>query len=221
MSYVKNAVRTVRTLSAAEVRKVLAVIGEHRTGFRDYVIVLFALRTGCRETEIVKLDVGDVATNGREIKSRVELRYFANKGRKLKTPSKKARPQTQRIFLGKQIRRSLLKFLTWKKRGGESIALDAPLFCAGVYARSGELGTRLATRSMRHMWQTWQRRAGFTAPLFTFHELRHTFATALYARTKDPFLVQRAIRHKDVNTTQIYTHVSDDDLRRALEEQPS
>lgn len=225
MSYAGRAVRAVRTLSAAERRKVLETIGKHRDGFRDYVIVSFALGTGTRENEIAALDVGDVATSPREIRSRVELRTFANKGRKSKAaarPGKRpAKPQTQRIFLGKSVRRLLLKYVGWKKRNGEPVALDAPLFVAGVSSRAVGDHPRLSTRAMRRMWRLWQVRAGFTAPFFTFHELRHTFATLLYAKTKDPFLVQRAIRHRDVTTTQIYTHVSDDELRRALEEQPA
>lgn len=224
MSYVKNAVRTVRVLSAAERRKVLETIGKHRDGFRDYVIVSFALGTGTRENEIAALDVGDVATSPREIRSRVELRTFANKGRKSKAaakPGAKTKPQTQRIFLGKHTRRLLLKFIGWKKRNGEPIGPTAPLFVAGVTSHAAGDHPRISTRAMRKNWRTWQVRAGFTAPFFTFHELRHTFATALYAATKNAFLVQRAIRHKDISTTQVYTHVSDDELRRALEEQPA
>lgn len=222
MSYVKNTLRTVRTLSALEQRKALETIGEHRDGFRDYVIVSVALGTGLRETELAALDVGDVADvigkGALEVRRRVELRTFAHKG---PAPKKgRARPKTQRIFLSRVVRKKLAKFLGWKKREGESLAPAAPLFCAGYSSHAGKRGARIADRSLRHMWRTWQTRAGFKAPLFTFHELRHTFATTLANRTKDPRYVQRALRHANLETTKIYMQVTDDDLARALEEQP-
>lgn len=217
MSYVKNAVRNVRVLSPAEQKKLLDVTGEHRDGFRDHMIVSLALGSALRESEIAALNVGDVA-KGREIRTRVELRFFAHKGTaKRKDP----RPIVQVIFPPKLVRRKLLKFLTWKKREGQSITPDAPLFCAAAFTRSGEPGVRIASRTMRHMFRVWQKRAGFDGTLFTFHELRHTALTTLFRRTKNVMLVQRAARHKSVTTTMIYTHTSDDELRAALEEQPS
>ncbi len=49
------------------------------------------------------------------------------------------------------------------------------------------------------------------------HALRHTFATHLYRRTGDILVVQRALGHRDLSTTQIYTHLVDDALEDALE----
>ena len=43
----------------------------------------------------------------------------------------------------------------------------------------------------------------------TFHAWRHTFATFLWEKTGDIYLVQKALRHSSVKTSEIYTHVSD------------
>jgi site-specific recombinase XerD len=48
------------------------------------------------------------------------------------------------------------------------------------------------------------------------HMLRHTFATEMYSRTRDILLVQRALGHARIGTTEIYTHVSDWELREAM-----
>ncbi|HEX5839110.1 MAG TPA: tyrosine-type recombinase/integrase [Anaerolineales bacterium] len=47
--------------------------------------------------------------------------------------------------------------------------------------------------------------------------MRHTFATHLYGATNDLLVVQRALGHRDVSTTQIYTHLVDGQLEEALE----
>ncbi len=220
MPFVKNAIRSVpRSLSKAEQRKILAVTGEHVDGFRDHMIVSLALGTGLREGELAALDVGDVAINSKTIRSRVQLRSFARKGLKagsLKGPPGKVsekresdQAKAQRVFVPKLARRKLLKFIAWKKKVGELIGPDNPLF---VSSR----GDRIAVRTMRHLWRTWQKRAGFEH-FYTFHELRHTALTNLYGATKDLVLVQRQARHASVTTTQIYAHVSDEDLQKAVD----
>ena len=49
-----------------------------------------------------------------------------------------------------------------------------------------------------------------------FHLLRHTYLSRLYGRTKDIRVVQEVAGHADISTTQIYTHLSGEDVRRAM-----
>lgn len=51
-----------------------------------------------------------------------------------------------------------------------------------------------------------------------FHDLRHTFATRLYRRTRDLRLVQRALDHQSIETTLRYENSDIEDLRAALDE---
>lgn len=51
----------------------------------------------------------------------------------------------------------------------------------------------------------------------TPHMLRHTAATLLIEEGMDMRFVQRLLGHQSISTTEIYTHVSDVSLRRALE----
>lgn len=204
MSYVQNAVRlSPRTLSREEQLRVLKVSGEHVEGFRDHMIISLALGSALRESELAALNVGDVASGPKDIRTKIELVAFARKG-----GPDASRPQ-QRVFVPKMARRKLEKYLVWKKRNKEPVGPQAALFLSNR-------GDRIATRTMRHLWRVWQKRAAFEH-LYTFHELRHTSLTNLYAATKDVLLVQKQARHASVTTTQIYAHVSDDDMRAAVE----
>jgi len=48
------------------------------------------------------------------------------------------------------------------------------------------------------------------------HTLRHSFATDLYRETRKIRLVQKALGHANLSTTQIYTHIVDEELEGAL-----
>jgi integrase len=64
-------------------------------------------------------------------------------------------------------------------------------------------------------WQTATRQADVKN--LRFHDLRHTFATRLLRAKGNLKLVQRMLRHTQITTTMKYAHVTDADLREALE----
>ncbi|MCX5801228.1 MAG: tyrosine-type recombinase/integrase [Candidatus Eisenbacteria bacterium] len=108
------------------------------------------------------------------------------------------------VFLNKQLCRLL---------GGYVRPLNAtdgtPLFSS---RHGGRLGPRQVQLRLKH----WLANAGIARPL-SIHSLRHTFATRLYSKTGDLRLVQRALGHKHITTTEIYARVEDSALRKALE----
>ena len=192
-----------RTLTDLEQKLLLKVTGEHRDGFRDHVIISFALGTGLREHELLALDLGDVFDDAGCAKRRITLRVFKRSADE---------PAVQEVVLPDLVRAKLEKLRAWKKREGESLAPDAPLFVS-------RLGKRLSSRQLRENFGVWQERAGFERHL-SFHALRHTACSTLYRRTKDIRITQRFARHKSILTTSIYAHPSDEDLVRAVRELP-
>jgi site-specific recombinase XerD len=71
-------------------------------------------------------------------------------------------------------------------------------------------------REMDLRFKHWLEKSGIKRHL-TVHSLRHTFAMNLYRQTGDLRLVQTALGHKHIGTTEIYARVEDKALRRALE----
>ena len=74
-------------------------------------------------------------------------------------------------------------------------------------------GRRLRTRNLRKMIKTYCRRAGLPDRITT-HSLRHTCATELLRGGADIRYVQELLGHSDIGTTQIYTRVLPDDLKK-------
>lgn len=90
---------------------------------------------------------------------------------------------------------------------GKDAKPDAPLFRAH--------GRRLSTRQIQRIVTARIAEAGIDKPI-TAHSLRHSFATRLYNQTGDIRLVQQALRHAHVTTTELYAQVDPLRWRQAV-----
>lgn len=78
-------------------------------------------------------------------------------------------------------------------------------------------GGKVSTRYMRIMVKRIARKAEVNEwEKVSPHTLRHTFATDLYRRTGNLRLVQKALGHASIQTTQLYTHLVDGELEEAM-----
>ncbi len=173
------------TLTKAEQDALLSA-----TTGRDHLIFSLALGTGLRLAEVVGVNVGDVYLNDTP-RSRIRLRVTKG-GRK------------GDVFLPDALLPKLKQFWSYKRRGGESLDFDAPLFC-------NQTGQRISKRRVQVAFRSWQIKAGFDR-LYPFHALRHTAVTNVYRSSRDLFLAQRFARHVSPLTTVVYTHPSDEEL---------
>jgi site-specific recombinase XerD len=76
-------------------------------------------------------------------------------------------------------------------------------------------GRRLTTRHVQRLFTRYATDAGLSVS--STHALRHTFAMDLYERTGDVLLVQKALRHRSLESTMVYARADDRRLRVALE----
>ncbi len=195
MAYATRTRRPPRTLTDEETAKVLKVSGKDRDGFRDHMILSFALGCGLRESEIVALDVRDVSADGVKPFRTLQLRVFKRGGGH-------SDPKAQRVPLPDGTFYKLEKYL--KTLDGRK----------GALFLSRKKGGRLSTRAVRALFQRWQVRAGFDHA-YSFHHLRHTAISNIQRKGRDLRVSQKFARHANINTTTIYEHASDEEVLRA------
>ena len=161
-------------------------------GLRDVAMLELLYATGIRVGELVGLDLDDID------RERNVVRVFG-KGRKERS-----------VPFGRPAARAL-DF--WLKHARPQLAVDGSGAAVFLGARGGRIDQR-TVRTMVH-----RRMADVPgAPDIGPHGLRHTAATHLLEGGADLRSVQELLGHASLATTQLYTHVTTDRLRRAYQQ---
>lgn len=174
-------------------RNALVGLEELTANHRDTAIIALFLNTGLRLQELVGLDLGDLRHDN--------LRVLG-KGNKERL-----------IPLNSTARAALEVYLAERKDKSPS----SPLFVSHKRCRFTPQGIR----DMLRKYIDLARERGYISrhENITPHKLRHTFATMLYRKSgNDLRLVQDTLGHASISTTQIYTHVSQERKKAALED---
>jgi tyrosine recombinase XerC len=163
-------------------------------GLRDAAILECLYSSGMRVSEVVSLNTEDLPEYGDSLR-------VIGKGRK-----------ERMVFLGRAARESVAEYL----------ALGRPrLFAAGrapdaVALFLNKNGTRLTDRSVRTIVHNTIEEAALKTKA-TPHTLRHSFATHMLENGADLRTVQELLGHASLATTQIYTHMSGEQLRKVYD----
>jgi len=189
----KPETRGIKFLTAEEVERFLAQPSlSSKTGLRDKAILELLFSTGMRVSELVALNRNQI-----NLKSN-ELGIIGKGGR------------ARVVFISRRARIWLERYLVSRT---DSLK---PLFIRYSGKKpdpsAGDEAFRLTARSVQRMVEKYRRRAGLGAKV-TPHVLRHSFATDLLSAGADLRSVQELLGHKNVATTQIYTHVTNKRLR--------
>jgi len=180
-------------LSERDIERLLEQPGLGPDPARDRAILELLYSSGLRVEELVSANVESVDFwNG-------SLRAFGKGGKERIVPA------------GERALEGLRRYLANRK-------ID-PLARSGTAARPlfvNKRGGRLTARSVWNIINAWARAAALTGGVHP-HTLRHSFATHLLNRGCDLRSVQEMLGHKNLSTTQIYTHLTTDHLRKVYD----
>jgi integrase/recombinase XerD len=192
----KAARRLPKALTIDQVERLLAApSADDPIGMRDRALLELMYATGARVSEVVTLDVDDLAGGGAGRGGTGDIVRLRGKGDK------------ERIVpVGSYARDAVDAYLT---------RVRPDLSLRGRATPRLFLGARGAPLSRQSAWlviRAAAEKAGISAHVSP-HTLRHSFATHLLQGGADVRVVQELLGHASVATTQIYTHVTVDALR--------
>lgn len=178
-------------LTLEESQKLLSVIdGKYRE--RDYAIITLFLNCGMRLAELVSIDYNDIKSDGSLI--------ITGKGNKERT-----------VYLNNACLQAIADYMKVRPVDGVK---DHALFLS---ARN----QRISPKTVQHIVYENLDKAGFGDRGLSVHKLRHTAATLMYQHGDvDLLLIKEILGHENLGTTEIYTHIANEDLRDAVASNP-
>ena len=193
--------RLPKYLSLDDSRKLLDVTSneDNRNCERDYAIITLFLNCGMRLSELVGININDIDFS--ECKLNV-----IGKGNKERT-----------IYLNKACMKAISDYLTVRPK--EGVKHDKKYSEKALFL--SERKTRISNRTVENVVTKQIQAAGLDTKKYSVHKLRHTAATLMYQYGNvDIRALQELLGHESISTTEIYTHVSNDQVRNAVENNP-
>ena len=193
--------RLPKYLSLEDSQKLLEVTEneDNRNYQRDYAIITLFLNCGMRLSEFVGINISDIDFS--EDKMTV-----IGKGNKERT-----------IYLNRACVRAIRSYLEVRPKDGiktDKLNSKNALFLS-------ERRERISKRTVQYIVDKELTAAGLDTKKYSTHKLRHTAATLMYQYGNvDIRALQEVLGHESISTTEIYTHVANQQVRNAIENNP-
>lgn len=190
--------RLPKYLSLDDSRKLLDVASneDNRNNERDYAITTLFLNCGMRLAELCGINLTDI--NFDECQMNV-----IGKGNKERT-----------IYLNKACVHAINEYLSVRPKDNLTADGKNALFLS-------ERRQRISRRTVQDIIYKELKQAGLDTSKYSVHKLRHTAATLMYQYGNvDIRALQELLGHESISTTEIYTHVSNNQVRNAVESNP-
>ncbi len=158
---------------------------------RDYAILMLFLNCGIRRSELVNLNLTDV------YEDRIRVVGKGNKERF--------------VYFGSACRKAIDAYLP--ERNKRVLTDNRALF-------GSRDNNRISVTAVHRLVKKALLQAGLDSTQFSAHKLRHTAATMMLSGGVDVKTVQEVLGHENLNTTQIYTHIENTELKIAAEANP-
>ena len=194
--------RQPKYLSLDDSRKLLEITADetkNKNSKRDFAIITLFLNCGMRLSELVGINLTDI--NFDDCKLTV-----IGKGNKERT-----------IYLNKACMNAIndyLKVRPINKIKNDKLKSKDALFISERYER-------ISRRTVQYIVEKELLKAGLDTRKYSVHKLRHTAATLMYQYGDvDIRALQEILGHRSISTTEIYTHVANEQAREAIEKNP-
>ena len=158
---------------------------------RDYAILMLFLNCGIRRSELVNLNISDV------YEDRIRVVGKGNKERF--------------VYFGSACRKAIDAYLP--ERNKKVLSDNRALF-------GSRDNNRISVTAVHRLVKKALLQAGLDSTQFSAHKLRHTAATMMLSGGVDVKTVQEVLGHENLNTTQIYTHIENTELKIAAAATP-
>ncbi len=166
---------------------------------RDYAIITIFLNCGIRLSELVGINIKDIDFSENKLN-------VIGKGNKERT-----------IYLNKACINAIESYL--KVRPVEGIKLDDKKSKDALFLSKRR--ERISKRTVQYIVDKELKKAGLDTTKYSTHKLRHTAATLMYQYGGvDIRALQELLGHESISTTEIYTHVNNEQIRNAVEANP-
>ena len=116
--------------------------------------------------------------------------------------------RSRTVEIPESLKKHLRRFLKWKQDRGEPVGPDDPLLL-------GQRGAWTA-QAVQQVVKKYLRLLGLYEREKSAHALRHSYALEFYRQEKDLRALQRQLGHASVQTTQIYAHVTREDIQAQI-----
>lgn len=163
-----------------------------KSPYRDRAIFELAYATGVRCSELVGIQIEHINFDEKVIK-------VLGKGRR-----------ERMVLFGSKCKESLKLYLERERPGFVVDEAERHLFL-------NKLGGQLTARSVQRIFEMYRKFLKVQRKL-TPHKIRHSFATHLLNEGADLRVIQELLGHKNLATTEIYTHVSSQQLAKMCDE---
>ena len=190
--------RMPKYLTLDDSKKLLetAMSESDRNKERDFAIITLFLNCGMRLSELVGINIKDI--NFKDEKMNV-----IGKGNKERT-----------IYLNKACLNAVESYLEVRPKDGVKFDSRDALFLS-------ERKERISNRTVQYIVKQELRKSGLDINKYSVHKLRHTAATLMYKYGNvDIRALQELLGHESISTTEIYTHVDNSQIRKAVESNP-
>ena len=188
-----------KVLSLDEATRLLETVEadkESKNRVRDYAILTLFLNCGMRVSELAGIDITD-------IDSELTTLRVTGKGSKERV-----------IYLNEACQYALTEYLIRRLNPKHTKTTSKALFLS-------RLEKRISVKTIQAMVYKYLRLAGLESKHYSVHKLRHTAATLMYQTGKvDVRVLKDILGHEQLNTTQIYTHVSNTEIEKAMSQNP-